>query len=68
MAALEPASEGELQIAGQAVTTVQNATSTDTASSVQAQIAAQQQLLSQMQQLQQELVQLRAALNKPTAE
>ncbi|MEW5683109.1 MAG: ion transporter [Pseudomonadota bacterium] len=33
-----------------------------------ADVATQQQLLSQMQQLQQELVQLRAALNKPTAE
>ncbi|MEO3680118.1 ion transporter [Rheinheimera sp. FR7-31] len=33
-----------------------------------ADVATQQQLLAQMQQLQQELVQLRAALNKPTAE
>ncbi|GAB59908.1 ion transporter [Rheinheimera nanhaiensis] len=33
-----------------------------------ADVATQQQLLSQMQQLQQELVQLRAMLNKPTAE
>lgn len=41
----------ETDIAGQAVTTVQNATSTDTAASVQAQIAAQRQLLSRMQSL-----------------
>ncbi|MDX5408376.1 MAG: ion transporter [Chromatiaceae bacterium] len=33
-----------------------------------ADVATQQQLLTQMQQLQQELVQLRAMLNKPTAE
>ena len=33
-----------------------------------ADVATQQQLLAQMQQLQQELVQLRSALNKPTAE
>ncbi len=41
----------ETDIAGQAVTTVQNTSGTDTAASVQAQMAAQQQLLSRMQSL-----------------
>ncbi|MBP8184038.1 MAG: SLBB domain-containing protein [Rhodoferax sp.] len=41
----------ETDIAGQAITTVQNATSADTAASVQAQMAAQRQLLSRMQSL-----------------
>lgn len=41
----------ETDIAGQAVTTVQNATNADAAASVQAQMAAQQQLLSRMQSL-----------------
>ncbi len=41
----------ETDIAGQAVTTVQNAANADAAASVQAQMAAQQQLLSRMQSL-----------------
>ena len=41
----------ETDIAGQAVTTVQNATNAESAATVQAQMAAQQQLLSRMQSL-----------------
>jgi protein involved in polysaccharide export with SLBB domain len=41
----------ETDIAGQAITTVQNATNAESAASVQAQMAAQQQLLSRMQSL-----------------
>ena len=41
----------ESDIAGQALTTVQNATSAESAASVQAQIAAQRQLLARMQSL-----------------
>jgi protein involved in polysaccharide export with SLBB domain len=41
----------ETDIAGQAVTTVQNATNPESAATVQAQMAAQQQLLSRMQSL-----------------
>jgi len=41
----------ETDIAGQALTTVQNATNAESAATVQAQMAAQQQLLSRMQSL-----------------
>jgi protein involved in polysaccharide export with SLBB domain len=41
----------ETDIAGQAVTTLQNASATDTASGLQAQMAAQKQLLARMQTL-----------------
>lgn len=41
----------ETDVAGQAITTVQNATNAESAASVQAQMAAQQQLLSRMQSL-----------------
>lgn len=41
----------ESDIAGQALTTVQNATNAESAATVQAQMAAQQQLLSRMQSL-----------------